>query len=298
MGHRDGLGRHTDPAEGEVTVRSYALPFCASLLLGIQAAGVLWVTNRRLIFEVLGAEDGGPPVVHREVQLRDVSAVTCSRGSTFIIGRFGFALLECIQVAALAPLLLPLVGATIYVYPGPHWTAPVKQPPGVLLAWVMAIAAFGGSLVVSRAHVERSILACAAASIVAALAGYTLMPELSEGTVPIYGAGKEGPPLLLASLLAIYGLGSAVRASRRPTIWLAIHARAGSSTPGTPRASAGNGLFTTGAQRGLRAVPGEGMEALLRELGAIVLDLQLLGEDGVRRWIPHPERSGGEPGAS
>lgn len=72
--------------------------------------------------------------------------------------------------------------------------------------------------------------------------------------------------------------------ARRETVSLAIGSKGGSNTPIAISGISGFGLYNTAALRALSAEPAPDAEAMIKELGAMISDIQTLGELGVRKW--------------
>lgn len=297
MSQVDLLSRRIAPADGEATVRTYFCTFYKSKLLGIEAEGLLSVTNKRVIFHALSESHSGSSVIQSEVAVQDVSGVSSYKGTAFSIGHFLSALVVSWPLAALAPAIMTAIGAatTVNRLESGDWGRIAKPTGALVVGWLIALAALGGSFAVARTRIWRTVLAAVAASTFAALGGATMLSSFGSSLFSSRDLDIGGGFLVLvAAAVGVYALICAFWYSRRPMFTLAIHSKGGSSTPITVSGGTGIGLLTVGAERALRAEPGDEAEEMLKELGAMVLDVQMLGDYGMRKWNPHPRIRGGE----
>jgi hypothetical protein len=65
---------------------------------------------------------------------------------------------------------------------------------------------------------------------------------------------------------------------------LAICSKGGSSTPISISGASGIGIFNASAGKALNAEPADEAEPMLKELGAIIMDIQTLGDIGIAKW--------------
>ena len=91
-----------------------------------------------------------------------------------------------------------------------------------------------------------------------------------------------GLSFFFGALVTIYGLFCIVWYSRRPTFSLAISSKGGSDTPISISGASGLGYVSAG--KALTAEPAPDAELMLQELGAVILDIQTLGDMGINKW--------------
>ncbi len=282
MSQVDLLNHRIAPADSEFTVRTYLCTFYRSLLLDIDAEGFLSVT-KRIIFQTLSETSAGSCSIQSDMPIQDVSEVSGYKGTVFSFGRLLIGLAASWQLAVTASLLIAVVGARTHVPkldPGPLGDG--GRPIGAdVVGWLVAIAAFMGSITAGRASIWHTVLAFIATSAMAVLGDVTLFEDLGPSFVCPYNPNGVGIQLLLACLLAIYGLGCAFVYARRPTFTLTIHSKGGSGTPIAIAGGHGIGIPTLGLERALQVEPGNDAEVILKELGALVFDVQMLHR-------PHP----------
>lgn len=251
------------PAEGEVSVRAYHCTYYKSRLLGLSASGYLEVTNKRVIFQALGKSSVGVSVIHSEVPIADVSGISSYKGTYFSFGNLVTAFVVSFIAFSLVPVIITLI-------------VQMAQDFDMLFyaGWTVALLGFGGSFVVPKQSIWRCMLVSASASALGVVGGVSLFSSRSS----------IGWPTLLGFVMAIYALVCIFWYARRPTFSLLVNSKGGSSTPINISGATGIGIFDVAAGKALTAEPAEEAEKLLKELGAVVLDVQTLGDLGISKW--------------
>lgn len=262
------LKKSVTPAEGEISVRAYHCTYYRSRLLGLSASGYLEITNKRVIFQAFGESSAGASVIHSEVPVADVSGINSYKGIYVSFGRLLLAFVVSSIVSSLVPAITALLGQ-------------IAQDYNVLVysGWAIALLGFGGSFFVSNQSLWRSVLVSASASALRALGSSSSL----FGSVLGFGRGTDWIALLSIPM-AIYALVCFFWYARRPTFSLSVSSRGGSSTPINISGATGIGILDAAAGKALTAEPAEEADKLLKELGAVVLDVQTLGDLGVSKW--------------
>lgn len=243
------------PAEGEASVKAYHCTYYKSRLLGLSASGYLEVTNKRVIFQALGKSSAGVSVIHSEVPVADVSGISSYKGIYFSFGHLVTAFVVSFIAFSLVPVITTLIVQMARDY-----------DMLIYAGWAIALLGFGGSFFVPNQSIWRCMLVSASAS--------------ALGVV----GGGSGWPSSLGFVMAIYALVCFFWYARRPTFSLSVNSKGGSSTPINISGATGIGIFDVAAGKALTAEPAEEAEQLLKELGAVVLDVQTLGDLGISRW--------------
>lgn len=271
-------GRIT-PAEGETTVRTYYCTYYKSRLLGLTASGYLSATNRRLIFHAQGESSAGTSVIQSEVPIADVSGISSYKGTYFNFGSLLLALLVSVFVSGLISSILPALLALLGLRDYNTYLA---------LEWILGITASIVSFFIPNKSIWRSIFAATGAAVFTVIGGLSAVTGLFGGLFGnLFGRMSGGSviALLLAFAMVIYTLACVLWYARRPTFTLAVNSKGGSSTPINISGATGIGLFDVAAGKALTAEPAEDAEPMLKELGALVLDIQTLGDYGITKWI-------------
>jgi hypothetical protein len=266
----DLIQNNITPAEGEQSVRTYCCTYYKSKLLGFETEGYLGVTNKRVIFQATGSLASNKNVIQSEVPIADISGISSFKGIYFSIPRLlGAAILTII----IGGLLTSLIGGLAILIS--NYTA------FQVIGWLLAIFALVGSLFVPIKSIWRSVLAGVSMAAFLALGGASFI-----GNFSLFGGRSSavGWQLVLAGLVAIYGLICAYWYARRPTFSLEINSKGGSSTPITISSASGFNLFNITVGKSLNAEPAKDAEEMLNELGAVILDIQMLGDYGISKW--------------
>lgn len=258
------------PAEGEASVRAYHCTYYKSRLLGLSASGYLEVTNKRVIFQALGKSSAGTSVIHSEVPVADVSGISSYKGTYFSFGHLVTAFVVSFIAFSLVPVITTLI-------------VQMAQDYDMLIYAGWGIALLGGSFFVPNQSIWRCALVSASASALGVVGGGSLFSSFLGGG---FGFGRSGSgwPILLGFVMAIYALVCFFWYARRPTFSLSVNSKGGSSTPINISGATGIGIFDVAAGKALIAEPAEEAEKLLKELGAVVLDVQTLGDLGISKW--------------
>ena len=169
------------------------------------------------------------------------------------------------------------------------------------IGWLLGIGCVIVSLPIARKFIWKSIFAAAssvgfiiaagggilkmlgAGGIWAILLGW-LLPSQNSNSSPNIGSGVAGVALFVTFLAVIYTLFCVVWYARRPTFAIAINSKGGSDTPISISGASGWGIFNVSAGKALTAEPAEDAERMLQELGAVILDVQMLGDMGINKW--------------
>ncbi|MEI7847100.1 MAG: zinc ribbon domain-containing protein [Chloroflexota bacterium] len=274
---KDLLKNNISPAEGELTVMSYHCTYYKSRLLGLEASGYLGVTNKRVIFQALGTSNAGSSIIQSEVPIADVSGISSYKGTFFSFGHMLSALALSTVVASLVSVLLLAVGG------GSQSGSSAME----VLGWIFGILACGGSFMLSRESIWRSVMVNISSACVVLAGGGSFLNNFNALSYLMGGSRSTGSSMLaffIAFLVAIYGLVCVFWYARRPTFSLAINSKGGSSTPISISGASGIGIFDVSAGKALAAEPAVDSEPMLKELGAMIMDIQTLGDLGIDKW--------------
>lgn len=264
----DLLSNNVTPAEGEMGVRAYHCTYYRSRLLGLKASGYLEVTNKRVIFQAQGSSSAGQSIIQSEVPIADVSGISSYKGTFFSLGHLLGGLLVSAFAYILMPTILTLLGTVINM----------DYDTYVGMIWVLTLIFFAASFFLPYKSIWRCVLAAAATGSLMAMTTRSIFRSfLSFGN-------NIGWEMLVILILLIYTLFCIINYSRRPTFSLSIGSKGGSSTPINISGATGFGIFDIAAGKALTAEPAEQAEPMLKQLGAVVLDIQTLGDFGINKW--------------
>ena len=274
------IGKHLSPAEGEVVVRTY---HCTNLspifaLIGLKSDGYLTVTNKRVVYFAEGSSGyraAGNSQLYNEVPIADVANISLSKGT-----RFSFLRLLCAIVcgslcsAAVAGVLGTLAQLTPSAFQSPYLLR-----MGVFLQLTAACLLALRSMSIPRESIARYMLASSSLALLvspAALGYYGALT--SERVIYLPGVVLLGIPLLCYSFWCLYWF------MRRGYLIMAIHSKSGISSPIRVVGVSWWGRINVAADFASNMAPAVDADAMFKELGAMVTDIQTLGDHGVQKW--------------
>lgn len=289
------LTENLTPAENESEVRSYHCTSFKSALLSLNAEGYLVVTNKRVVFHAFGSSFAGKSILQSEVPIEDVSGISIYKGSYFsfthLIGAFFLSMfLSGIVNTFLASIMYSLARSLLQDqsfsnFDALQTTANSLYTALQVLLWIIAFASIVVSFSLSKEKILRSAFATLATFTLMELGSLSILTnEIQNYLSPEQNAGGSGFVLTLALITGIYALVCFFWYARRPTMSLAVGSKGGSSTPIAISGISSFGIYNTAASKALSAEPAEDAEALVRELGAMIMDIQGSGDLGVNQW--------------
>ena len=279
------IGNHLSPSDGEVVVRTYHCTYLSPIfaLIGLKTDGYLTVTNKRVVYFAEG-ESGfgvaGSSKLYTEVSIADVSNLSLGKGTRFSLLRLLCGLIfGPIFAGAVASLLS---GIMILLKVAAGGGNPYLLRFCVFLQLATAVLLVFRSAAISRENIFRVMLAASGLSLVLSL------PALGFGyggawqsTPPIYLAGT----VLLSIPLAGYWLWCLYWFVRREYLTMAIASKSGLVTPIKIAGVSWWGRINVAADLASGMAPAVDAEMMFKELGAVVTDIQTLGDHGVEKWV-------------
>jgi hypothetical protein len=266
------------PAEGESVVRTYHTTSLSSGLLGLKAEGYLTVTTLRVVFYAFGSAFAGRSILQSEVPVADVSGITTYKGAHFSLTHLITAFIVSAVLSALISAILGILTTALVFAASSFELAPI-------LALALAVAFLIASLASPTDKIRRPVFAACCATYLASIggmgAGFAVVGSLAGNN--LLGA-LGGLSTILALAAVIYAIVCCFLYARRETMALAIGSKGGSSTPIAISGITGFGLFSGAALRALTAEPAKDVERMIKELGAMITDIQALGEHGIDHW--------------
>ena len=267
------LNKSVTACDGEVTVKTYQCSYFNSILLGFKADGFVEVTNKRLLFQAIGKGSSKKSIIHSEVPLPEVVGINIYKGQGFNI----FRLLLGIIILSLITFIGGIILDTLF--------SSMSDSPTLFqfivwgLALVMTYLAYQTQKPSSTGHTEKDQSWLEILYYGLALGFLSPVLKSIGSFYQSYGSAK--PAAVAALVLFIYAL---IKFAKKPAFSLSIHSRSGSETivkiTGTSPMGAGN----KSAIKSLTAKPGPDSDLVLKELGAVVSDIQNLGDYGLAKW--------------
>jgi hypothetical protein len=274
------LHKTVAPAEGEVSIKTYLCTSFSSFLFGIRADGYLEVTNKRLLFQAMGSGVlKSPSVLHSEVPISEVVGVNIYKGKAFNLLRLIGGILLTVFVVALVGVIANLLLSSLEDSPSFYqfliW---VIFGAAIYFAYYFPTGVKGGEDDMNGlAARDRSFLELLIAA--SGLAFLFLLAKNSMGYYSRMGTAKLAVPVCLATLLFIL-----YRFARKPSFSLLIHSRSASNSIVRITGPSPLGAANSAAAKALTAKPAKDSLLVLKEVGALVLDIQMLGEFGMEKW--------------
>lgn len=284
---RDLLQNNLTPAEGEQTVRSYFCTYYRSRFIGLKSDGYLAITNKRVIFQALGTSKAGDSTLQSEVPIADVSGISSYTGASFSFGAFLgnlflSALFGGIVFGILAGISAIGFANQMNQYFQNHDSSTSKFIFDIILGWIIAGGALIAMFAVNRRNKWRLVLAsCSSAAF-----GYLGTRSMINSAMDYFSNSSSSSAswlfLVPAIILGIFVFIRAILNGWKPTFSLAIGSKGGGYTP-ISIAGAG-GFLNISAAKALSARPAEDADAMLKEIGAVIMDIQTLGDLGIAKW--------------
>lgn len=267
------LGANLTPAEHEETVRTYHCTTLTSGLLRLRAEGYLTITNKRAVFYAFGNSFSGKSILQSEVPIADISGINCYKGTYFSLKRL-FVVLALSFI--IVNIVITISGLTVFT----SFISLLSRNPSVMsresnlpsFFWILVfltLFTLVGSFFISSKKIWRSVLA---------FVGTTFLLGLA-----IFG-GNNGLVYILVFIAAIYSFICSFWYAQRETLSLAIGSKGGLYTPIAISGISSFGIYNTAALRALSAEPALDAETMIKELGAMIHDIQTLGDFGIRKW--------------
>lgn len=265
-------------AEGEDIVRTYHCTSLNSWLLNLTAQGYLVVTNKRVIFFARGTSFTGTSVMHSEVPIQDVSGISTYKGSYFSITHLILAFFASILAGGLIGAIVSgIVTFIVSQFSRSPDFNPAILTPILLVLLGVAIIYIGRSY--PKDNIRRTIFVAAGAFIMAGLGGLGLVAGIVGS---LFGANQALEFIsivvsIMAVIAAFYALYTIYQFAKRETMSLTIGSKGGSNTPIAITGVSILGIFNTAALRALNAEPAFEAEKMIKELGAVITDVQSHG---------------------
>jgi hypothetical protein len=281
------------PSENEQKVRVYHCTSFSSKLLGLKAEGYLTITNMRVVFYAYGSSYGGSSVIHSEVPIADVSCIASYVGTYFSITHFLTALTASFVVSTIINVFLNMIFVYILYNSGFLKEIFSFGPPSEIHNSI-STALLGGfiviglsaallSLIFKSNQIWKPILTTVGTLLLAVTGGlkmiYDFMTSLSRSPV-----GLGAIVIFGAIILGIYTIVTYFLYSRRETMSLVIGSKGGSYAPIAIMGATSLGTINVAALKTLTAEPADDVDVMIKELGAVITDIQTLGDVGVEKW--------------
>jgi tetratricopeptide (TPR) repeat protein len=278
------IDNHLTPAEGEIVVRSY---HCTTLspvfaFIGLKTNGYLTVTNKRVVYFAEGSSlfgATGNSKYYDEVPLADIANLSLRKGTRFSFLRLLAGLLfgqipAAIVMVLLSWLMLMLEGAA-------GGSNPYLLRFGVFLQLAAAIMLVFRSLSVPRESIVRLMLAAGGAALVLSVPAFALAHGRG---LPLLPSAYQTVLSILSIPTICYWLWCLYWFIRREYFIMFIRSKTNwPPAIGIVGVSWWRHINVT-AGLACWMAPAIDTDALFKELGAMVTDMQTLGDMGIQKW--------------
>jgi hypothetical protein len=255
-------GTQMESAQDEIVVRKYHASKFRSQFSNARSDGYLHVTNKRVIFQAIASDS----VIHSEIPIDNVAGINLYHGEY----RDWLRLL----------IFIIMVGFIV----------------GLVSTFSVALSFMGNNAILWGLGLLFLVISLASSRYIAEHVFYTDTTLINIGA---FGQGllttcaalvfltisSDTPIALLLVALSLFLTARTIRTiPRKYSMSLAIISKGGSSTPIMIAGSNPTGMVFSSAAQALEAEPGDDAEKLIKELGAMIHDIQVLGDYGIERW--------------
>ena len=304
------LEDHLTPAEGEHVVKTFHCTTLDPMLfrIGTKINGYITVTNKRLIYFAHGHSGFGAQGSNRqaiELPIADVSNIEQISGTRFDIVRLIFGIITVILSCSFTSVLIeylisqftPKTGGIFGQLMGPS----LEQYRIVFLIKVMLATFFiARSFLTPWNQLTRLIFAAAGAGIIGGAAvnpvgifslARCFLPSGWDSVLDVYIWISQ----MLGALAYLYIIWCLYWFIRRGYIAIGVTSKSGRSHP-TINISGFSlwSKFNAVAWDAANLSPAADADKMFKELGALVTDIQTLGDHGIQKWSQNPTKSEAE----
>jgi len=236
--------------EGEIPVKQYDVVNFRSRLQGLWAEGKIQITNKRVIFRAAGKSIIGRTTLQQEYIIDEIAGIEIAKGVRFSFIDFFVTLI------LLVPLVVVFINTIISALMNANDTV------GVIIGIVLGIGIMAPYVLLKKNLFIKALSSFASAST------FISMQYKSEFFIIIGG------------ILAIISLVVLFLFALKPSVSIAIMSKAGTGSPISMRSPSHFRL-----ERASEMLPAKDIEAAQKELGAIISDIQKLGDYGIEKWL-------------
>ena len=236
------------PTEGEIPVKQYNIAVLRTLLKFERAEGRMQITNKRLVFRAPGRSIGGRTTLQHEYSINEIAGIEARKN-------YRFSLLHMIGGYWLISLTFPIG------YFLTKWVSTLAEGLGIILGLL-----FGAAGVIAFFMVPKDFI-FKLAVLGVSLGGIFLV-------VPLFNP--------LAYFLLIITLFCLFLHFMRPNLIISIKNKMGS---GEGPADIRRKTIKSDSTGFAEVMPTEEAEGAIREIGAIIKDIQTSGDLGLQKWM-------------
>ena len=262
-------------SDGEKEVKKYACTYLKSKIIGLQASGTLAVTNKRVIFKASGSSTGGQSIFQSETPLEDISGISVYKGTYFNIKYL---------VAGIVIFIIGLIVWPIII----NFISFDNEKALKIELWISAIVSSIVLFTSPNKVIFKSVLGLITFSSFCLIASPNLNNQFKGNFEMLLDSDRNNTNmkwvwvLAFAAIIAIIYF--VVISCRRETMSLSIGSKGGSNTPIFIAGVSSWSVSNNAAFKAITAEPDIDAETMIKELGALILDLQHKGDYGIENW--------------
>lgn len=256
-----------EPCDGEIPIKQYEVGRVRRRSNFSWGYSRIQVTNKRIIQRTVGRSIIGKDLQYQEFAIDDIAGMNFNRGKQFSIGDF----------------FLWLIASAITGGIGVGLSALFGEDAAVIIGSIIAFLVIGAWIYIRFAQRKSSnVLFALMFSFATGMVSFGLGMDMER---ILFGFMWDGDasgaiPAFLALVCLIMYIVYLIRSSLLPSISILVKTRVYASEGA--RVSAG--IRVTNFKIGSVILPGADTETALREIGAIVTDVQKLGDYAIEKW--------------
>jgi hypothetical protein len=267
--------------DGEIPVRQYNVAVLRNLLRFERAEGRMQVTNKRIIFRAPGRSLGGRTTLQQEFAIDEIAGIEAERGYRFSFFHIIMSLIFLNTPGFfLGSFLVDLASTTTSTGDG-WWGAVYTTQHGAasfIIGILLSVSALALFFLVKRLFALKFLCLSIGHGGISALGGIGLAGFMGSGNMFFLIIS------LVYLLIVLFGLLLVVL---RPDLKIIVKNKSAldQSAPVSIRRSRGFWMWRQQDTTGFSEVmPTPETERAIREIGAIISDIQKLGDMGVDKW--------------
>ena len=245
------------PCEQEIPVKQYDICNARSKIRGLWQEGRLQVTNKRILFRMSGRSWIGRVMDYKEFNIDEVAGLSISNGVRFGLFDFIIGLL-------IAAVIILLFGARFGIEVA-FSSSSIFRGLMFLIANIGGLAAIGSFFIVKKKYFIKLLIMSLATGL------------LTMSVIATRSAFLHGFSSFLSILSVILTIVSLFLFSLKPSMSIMVQTKCESAVPIcilSPRSV----VSVT------EVLPGDDADIAIEELGSMIMDIQKLGDYGIKKW--------------
>ena len=245
------------PCEQEIPVKQYDICNARSKIRGLWQEGRLQVTNKRILFRMSGRSWIGRVMDYKEFNIDEVAGISISNGVRFGLFDFIIGLL-------IAAVIILLFGARFGIEVA-FSSSSIFRGLMFLIANIGGLAAIGSFFIVKKKYFIKLLIMSLATGL------------LTMSVIATRSAFLHGFSSFLSILSVILTIVSLFLFSLKPSMSIMVQTKCESAAPIcilSPRSV----VSVT------EVLPGDDADIAIEELGSMIMDIQKLGDYGIKKW--------------